>query len=163
VKTPPAASWPACLAVVLLFGACASPRAIRIREHQAEFAALDPFSQQLIREGLIDAGFSTAAVYLSLGKPDRMTAVDSPAGRIETWVYKNYLFDSTRNTSFAPRETVSARPGRDGAPTRIANQGVPGGSTAPLQPTIAEMSGPPLATLVLELRDGHVVTARLEF
>ena len=124
---------------------------------------MDPFSQKLIREGLINSGFSTEAVYMSLGKPDRITAVDSPEGRIESWFYKNYLYEGMRNTSLSPRAIVSNRPGGDGARTRSASQTSPSGPSAPPQPTIAEMSAPPLATLVLEVRDGHVVVARLEF
>ena len=158
VKTRPAPL------VVLLCSAvlagCQGARNARIQEHAAEFAALDPFSRRLVRDGLFDFGFSNAAVYMALGKPNRVSIAETPEGSVETWVYRNFMYGDMRSAGFTPNVTIN--PIRVQQP-RSAPSGSGGGSIASPQSTIAEMGGPPLATLILDLRNGRVVAARLEF
>ena len=124
-----------------------TPRAARIREHAAIYEALDPFGKKLIDEGLFDIGFPAEAAYMALGKPNRVTTSDSPHGPVETWVYKNFIFGNNPHVVFPVPASAAA------------NRAQQGRSAQPRTPEIAD---PPMATLLLDLRDGRIIGARLE-
>ena len=101
MKSPPAAILPVFLVVALLAG-CEHARTSRIQEHAALYASLDPFSKKLIRDGLINLGFTSEAVYMALGRPNRIATTETPDGSIETWSYKNYLYGKTHGVTVPP-------------------------------------------------------------
>jgi hypothetical protein len=70
----------------------------RIKERPEVFARLDPATQEKIRQGIIDIGFSEDAVYIALGKPDQRRDSVSANGRITTWIYNTYYerYDGAR-------------------------------------------------------------------
>jgi hypothetical protein len=158
MNTPRAAWWPLWLAAVLVTG-CESARASRIRKNSELYGSLDPFSRKLVRDGLFDVGFSADTVTMSLGKPDRVEERETSHGTVQVWVYKNFLYASMRNTGVGAREPL--RPNRP-APVRAGSTALPNNPQGLPDPTIAEMGGPPLATLFLEMRDGRVVAAHIE-
>ena len=62
----------------------------RIREKSSVFAALDAPTQDKIRLGRIEVGFSTDLVYMSHGAPDERLTTTSATGTDETWIYNSY-------------------------------------------------------------------------
>ncbi len=159
MKSPRAVGLLALLACALGNG-CESARETRIRENRALYDSLDPFSRKLVREGLFNLGFSAGTVAMSLGKPDAIAHRDTPDGPVEIWTYKNFLYGDLRHLTVGARDpgTTVQRPlmQRNAPTSAISN---PAGAPTP---TVADMSGPPLATLHLELRDGHVIGAHID-
>ncbi|MBI5769477.1 MAG: hypothetical protein HZA93_17005 [Verrucomicrobia bacterium] len=151
----------ACLA--LAAAGCQHPRAARIQEHAALFRSLDAFSQNLIENGLVNYGFTPELVYMALGKPSRVSSTATPEGPTETWIYKNFLYASANAAKFGVNN-----PGTKQQPGPMLSSSAPGGpsltstKTSPVQPTVSDMSDTPIATLFLELREGRVVTVRIE-
>jgi hypothetical protein len=72
MKTPLPAITVA-LGLTAFMAGCQSTRATRIQENAALFATLDPFTQQVIQQGLFAHGFTPDLVYMSLGKPNNIT------------------------------------------------------------------------------------------
>jgi hypothetical protein len=62
----------------------------RIKEKPEVFAKLDVVSQDKIKQGIIDIGFTEDMVYLALGKPDQKRESVSTEGRKVTWIYNTY-------------------------------------------------------------------------
>ena len=62
----------------------------RIKEKSAVFAALDATTQEKIRLGRIEVGFTTDLVYMSHGAPDERLTKTSADGTDETWIYNSY-------------------------------------------------------------------------
>lgn len=77
----------ACLA--LLLGGCSTIPS-RIEEKSAAFAALDADTQNKIRLGRVDVGYSPDLVYIALGTPDERLTKTTTTGTSETWIYNNY-------------------------------------------------------------------------
>jgi hypothetical protein len=75
-----------------LVSGCQSPRTARIAENPAVYRTLDPYSRNLVRQGLVNFGFSADAVYLAMGRPDRITTAHTDEGTMETWIYRNVLY-----------------------------------------------------------------------
>ena len=59
----------------------------RIDEHAAEFAALDAATQQAIKQGIVQTGYSTDMVYMALGRPAETQV--NPSGET-VWLYHQY-------------------------------------------------------------------------
>ncbi len=72
----------------------------RIKERPEVFARLDPTTQEKVRQGIIDIGFSEDAVYLALGKPDQRRESIREGGRSMTWIYNTY-YERYDGTAFA--------------------------------------------------------------
>lgn len=70
----------------------------RIEEKSSLFNSLDPQTQERIKQGLIDVGFTKDMVYIALGRPDREHDRLKSDGHETTWVYKNYWqeYEGTR-------------------------------------------------------------------
>jgi hypothetical protein len=70
----------------------------RIKEKPEVFAQLDTATQDKVKQGIIDLGFSEDAVYLALGKPDQRRESLTAAGKSTTWIYNTYYerYDGTR-------------------------------------------------------------------
>ena len=79
----------ALLTLVLAMTGCSTIDS-RIREKSAVFAALDAPTQDKIRLGRIEVGFSTDLVYMSHGAPDERLTTTSTTGTNETWIYNSY-------------------------------------------------------------------------
>lgn len=70
----------------------------RIASHGAAFASLDPTTQQAIRQGIVQPGFTPDMVYMALGKPIE-TALDSTGNG--WWLYRYEPIT-------APNETIQS-------------------------------------------------------
>lgn len=62
----------------------------RIKEKPEVFASVDQVTQDKIKQGIIDLGYTEDMVYLALGAPDQKRESVSSAGRSVTWVYNTY-------------------------------------------------------------------------
>jgi hypothetical protein len=70
----------------------------RIKEKPEVFARLDVATQDKIKQGIIELGYTEDMVYLALGKPDQRRESLTSAGKTTTWVYNTYYerYDGTR-------------------------------------------------------------------
>lgn len=70
----------------------------RIKEKPEVFSKLDVVTQDKIKQGIIELGYTEDMVYLALGKPDQTRESLSAAGKTTTWVYNTYYerYDGTR-------------------------------------------------------------------
>ena len=78
--------WTAAALVAASLAACATP-ASRIREHQAAFDSYPRATQDKIRSGQVDIGFTQEQVAIALGRPDRRYTRKSAPGTREVWAY----------------------------------------------------------------------------
>ncbi len=62
----------------------------RIKEKPEVFASVDKATQDKIKQGIIDLGYTEDMVYLALGAPDQKRESISAAGRNLTWIYNTY-------------------------------------------------------------------------
>ncbi len=69
----------------------------RIREKPEVFANVDAATQDKIKQGIIDLGYSEDMVYLALGAPDQKREAVNADGRTVTWIYNTYYqrYDGT--------------------------------------------------------------------
>jgi hypothetical protein len=74
----------------------------RIRQNPQVFAGLDFATQDKIRQGIIDLGFTPDMVYLALGEPDQRRESLTPDGNRLTWIYNTYYerYDGTRHVGY---------------------------------------------------------------
>jgi len=88
--------------VALLFGAGCQNVESRIKEKPDVFAKLDVATQDKIKQGIIDLGFTEDMVYLSLGAPDQKREAVSAAGQTVTWIYNTYYerYDGTHHMGY---------------------------------------------------------------
>lgn len=82
----------ALLSIALLFAGCSTIDS-RIKEKSAAFAAVDAPTQDKIRLGRVEVGFTTDLVYIALGGPDERTTKTSATSTDETWIYNSYYQD----------------------------------------------------------------------
>jgi hypothetical protein len=77
----------------------------RIREKPAVFANVDKATQNKIKQGIIDLGFSQDMVYLALGKPDQQHESVTATDRSLTWLYNSYYqrYDGIRFAGYSRR------------------------------------------------------------
>lgn len=61
--------------------------ASRIKEKADVFAALDPRTQELIRKGGVEVGYTMDMVYMALGVPDERSEKITKQGTRTTWIY----------------------------------------------------------------------------
>ncbi len=90
------------LATLLLnFTGCQSVDS-RIKEKPEVFAKLDVATQDKIKQGIIDIGYSEDMVYLALGDPDQKRESVSATGQTMTWIYNSYYerYDGTRHAGY---------------------------------------------------------------
>jgi hypothetical protein len=62
----------------------------RIKEKPDAFASLDPATQAKTKQGIIELGFTTEAVYIALGQPSEIRNRHGKAGRETVWKYNSY-------------------------------------------------------------------------
>ena len=62
----------------------------RISEKQDVFNRLDPQTQDKIRQGVVEVGYTQDMVYIALGPPDARHEKVTTKGNETTWIYKTY-------------------------------------------------------------------------
>ena len=62
----------------------------RIKEKPEAFNSVDQATQDKIKQGIIDIGFTEDLVYLALGKPDQRRESANASGKTVTWIYNTY-------------------------------------------------------------------------
>lgn len=62
----------------------------RIREKPDVYAGLDIETQDKIKQGIIDLGYTPDMVYLALGEPSEKRETRTENGRTLTWIYNTY-------------------------------------------------------------------------
>ncbi|MDB6115377.1 MAG: hypothetical protein JWQ62_2322 [Lacunisphaera sp.] len=69
----------------------------RIKKMPEVFASVDKATQDKIKQGIIDVGYSEDMVYLALGAPDQKRESVTASGRNVTWIYNTYYqrYDGT--------------------------------------------------------------------
>ena len=72
----------------------------RIKEKPEVYANLDTATQDKIKQGIIEIGYTEDMVYLALGKPDQKRESVQENGRSVTWIYNTY-YDRYDGTAFA--------------------------------------------------------------
>jgi hypothetical protein len=104
------------LALALGLAACGTMSTIesRSQEQSATFAAASPREQNMMKRGLVAAGFTPNMVYVAIDKPDTITK--SEDGRSERWIYKNFgqvpgspVMGATKVTTINPSSAATAR------------------------------------------------------
>jgi hypothetical protein len=77
-------------AAALLFAAGCQTVDSRIKEKPEVFNSVDKATQDKIKQGIIDLGFTEDMVYLALGNPDQKRESKTAAGTRLTWIYNTY-------------------------------------------------------------------------
>jgi outer membrane protein assembly factor BamE (lipoprotein component of BamABCDE complex) len=77
-------------AVILLALAGCNTIDHRISEKQDVFNRLDPQTQDKIRQGIVEVGYTEDMVYIALGPPDARHQRVTAKGDEITWIYKTY-------------------------------------------------------------------------
>lgn len=72
----------------------------RIKEKPEVFAKQDAITQDKIKQGIIEIGFTEDMVYLALGKPDQKRESVNAGGKTTTWSYNTY-YERYDGTAFA--------------------------------------------------------------
>jgi hypothetical protein len=151
------------LVLALLATGCQSPRAARIQEKAALFASLDPRTQKIIENGLVDVGFTAELVQMALGKPNSVSAVDTVQGRLEIWTYRNFVYAHATAVALGVNN-----PGTRYTPGPIVSPNAPGGGPSlastksqGVQSTLA-LADAPTGTLHVDLLEGKVAGLRLD-
>ena len=162
VKAPPFLPSATAFAV-LFFTGCQNPRQARIEQNAALFVSLPEPAQALIREGLVEAGFTADMVYMALGKPNRTQSGEAKEGQMATWTYKNFVLSDTIAMKIGMNN-----PGSRYQPGRLLSPNAPGGpslsSTRNVgpQPGVSDMSDATVGTLYVEFLNDRVFNLRLE-
>ena len=97
------------LAVGALLAGCSSVGQ-RISQRQAEFNALDAVSQENIRNGQVDLGYTPDMVYMALGEPTRREQRLSPKGVLMVWYYKDYYQEPVGTADVALHRQIIYNP-----------------------------------------------------
>ncbi len=101
--------------VTLLFATGCQTVDSRIKQKPAAFAGLDAATQEKIRRGAVELGFTPDMVWLALGRPDEKRESVDADGRSEAWIYRGYSerFEGTVMTGYAQHvvlDPVSKKP-----------------------------------------------------
>ena len=151
------------LPLLSMLGGCGTMRATRIREKADLFAAQSLEVQALIREGMVDQGFSPELVHLALGEPNRRQAGEAAEGRMETWTYKNIVLSDTVAVRVGMNNPGSRyQPGRLMSPNAPGGPGISSTRNVGPQPGVADMADVRTGTLFVEFLNGRVFSLRLE-
>ena len=154
----------ATVAAAVLISGCQSARDTRVQEKAEVLRMQSPDVQAKVREGLIEAGFTTELVYIALGRPDRTTNGGIDSGPTMTWTYRN--FPVTGTNAAATGMNVPGARAQNGS---LSSANAPGGTgsisrTGPsgVQAGIGNVPDVAVATLVVEFSDNRVTAVRFE-
>jgi hypothetical protein len=77
----------------------------RIKQKPDVFAAVDKATQDKIKQGIIDLGYTPDMVYLALGAPDQKRETVTAAGMSISWIYSTYYqrYDGTAFVGYERR------------------------------------------------------------
>ncbi len=77
----------------------------RIKEKPNVLASVDKATQDKIRQGIIDIGYTEDMVYLALGAPDQKREAVTAAGTNVIWIYSTYyqVYDGTAFVGYRRR------------------------------------------------------------
>jgi hypothetical protein len=75
----------------LLFVAGCESVDTRIQQNPQLFASLDAATQNKIKQGIIDIGYTEDMVYLALGAPDQKREARTATGSQTVWIYSTYF------------------------------------------------------------------------
>ena len=77
----------------------------RIKQKPDIFAAVDKATQDKIKQGIIDLGYTPDMVYLALGAPDQKRETITAAGNSVSWIYSTYYqrYDGTAFVGYERR------------------------------------------------------------
>ncbi len=161
----------AALAAVLLVAGCDSTgSASRIQEKNAVYSTLTPAEQLQIQNGGIEPGFTQDMVYMSIGKPTRVSS--SADGKETTWTYTNYYpparTPQAHARSAGPRMTYTAggASARNAVSAEAPNAGRGSKSLSDTSPSGGEpgldIADMPSATLHVVFTDGKLTDMSLE-
>jgi hypothetical protein len=101
------------LLLASLLGGC-STISSRIEEKSAVFATLDPQTQENLRKGGVEIGYTMDMVYIALGAPDERNERVTPQGRQATWIYTSTYDEYAGTTHVGYRRRFIRNP-RTGA------------------------------------------------
>lgn len=89
-------------ATALLFLSGCQTVESRIKEKPEVFAQLDVATQDKIKQGIIDLGFTEDMVYLALGAPDQKRESVSANGHTVAWIYNTYYerYEGTHHAGY---------------------------------------------------------------
>jgi len=90
-KTIPLARVLIGLAIVLLTG-CSTINS-RIQRNAALFDSLPAETQEKIRRGIVEVGYTPDMVYIAMGAPHEKRTNQSAKGERMTWIYNTYFHD----------------------------------------------------------------------
>jgi len=85
------------LALLVLLAGCSTTER-RIEKKSGVFNALDAATQEQLRKGVVEVGYTTDMVYIALGRPDERRTVTTATGRDEVWVYSTYYSEYVGTT-----------------------------------------------------------------
>ena len=77
------------LAAVLLLAGCNTFER-RAKERATVYNALDAATQENLKAGRVELGYTMDMVYIALGNPDQKKDQLTPKGRTTTWIYNSY-------------------------------------------------------------------------
>ncbi|MEI6108094.1 MAG: hypothetical protein WCR49_13925 [Opitutae bacterium] len=77
----------------------------RIKQKPDVFAAVDKATQDKIKQGIIDLGYTPDMVYLALGAPDQKRETVAATGMSISWIYNTYYqrYDGTAFVGYERR------------------------------------------------------------
>lgn len=65
----------------------------RIQQNASTFNSLDPQTQEKLRKGVVELGYTSTMVYIALGAPDEKRDNLTKEGRTTDWIYNTYRQD----------------------------------------------------------------------
>ena len=161
----------------LLLAGCDGGVDARIQEKATVFNTLTPDQQEMIRNGQIEAGFSTDMVYLALGKPSKTHIKQTPDGPVTVWTYLRFypqgpigrgsLSYEQGMSAVSPNAFGTGNTGRFGSST----PGSQSSTTSVSSNNVATTNGPSMApepgdlpsdTLFIYFFQDRVIDAKLE-
>ncbi len=96
------------IALLVLLAGCSTVDS-RIKENADVFDALDPATQEQLRQGMVEIGYPMDLVYIALGRPDEKRERVTADGRELEWVYSTYYSEYV-GTTVAYRRYVGIHP-----------------------------------------------------
>ncbi|MDB6093661.1 MAG: hypothetical protein JWM32_1223 [Verrucomicrobia bacterium] len=102
------------LVLLALLAAGCSTIDSRIKEKSATFAGLDAPTQEKLRKGRVEVGYTKDMVYIALGQPDERKEHVTGQGQTETWIYTS-TYDEYAGTAHVGYRRRFVRDSRSGA------------------------------------------------
>jgi hypothetical protein len=145
-------------ALAFALAGCQSGFQARQQEKSAAFSAANASTQARLQKGIINVSDSADFVYIALGKPSSQTSRETPQGKVDTWVYRNFVFGpdmvvklSNNNPGVRYQNHIySPNMNRDGPSLSSTKQAGPRAS-------LDSMGGSAVGTLYVDFIDNAVV------